>query len=497
VVRFHSSPPRAAGSNAWPLRFGVYTGVCYNKGMLKLYNTLTRKIEPFKPLADNQVGLYTCGPTVYDFAHIGNLRTYIFEDLLQRALEYNGYQVDRAMNITDVGHLVGDGDEGEDKMELGARREGKNPLDIAKKYEAKFFEDLKALNIEIPDRSHIVRATEAIPEQIEIIKILIDKGFAYVTPSAIYFDVIKFPKYGELAGQKLSEKNVAARGEVVVDPEKHNPQDFALWFFLVGRYKDHILKWPSPWGEGFPGWHIECSAISRKLLGQPFDIHTGGVDHIGTHHTNEIAQSEAAFGVPLAKVWMHGEFLLIDSGRMGKSEGNLMTIDTLVAKGFRPLDYRYLCLTAHYRTQLNFTWENLQAANKALGRLYDFVLSAGEPAIGCAEYEQRFLEAVNEDLNIPKALGIVWELIGDKKFPAGAKLKSLLKFDAILGLNLLEPPLLQPTEIPAEVQQLLDERATARANKDFAKSDELRDTIHKLGFDVLDTKDGQSAIKSL
>ena len=454
--------------------------------MLKLYNTLTRKIEPLKPLKDKEVGLYTCGPTVYDFAHIGNLRTYIFEDLLQRVLEYDSYKVKRAMNITDVGHLVGDGDEGEDKMEVGAAREGKHPLEIAKKYEAKFFEDLKALNIEIP--AEVVRATDAIPEQQEIIKLLLDKGFAYQTKSAIYFDVAKFPNYGALAGQKLSEKQTAARDEVVTDPEKHNPQDFALWFFLVGKYEKHVLKWPSPWGEGFPGWHIECSAISRKLLGQPFDIHTGGVDHIGTHHTNEIAQSEAAFGVPLANVWMHGEFLLVNSGRMGKSEGNFMTVDTLAEKGFSPLDYRYLCLTAHYRTQLNFTWENLQAAHSALERLYNFARGAGAAGVGCSEYEEKFLDALNDDLNVPKALGIVWELLGNKRFPDSAKLKSLLKFDKVLGLQ-LDTPL--QIIVPNEVKKLLDQRAIAREDKDFKKSDELRDEIAKLGFEVLDTSIGQ------
>lgn len=463
--------------------------------MLKLYNTLTRKIEALKPLHDKTVGLYTCGPTVYDFAHIGNLRTYVFEDLLQRVLEYNGLEVKRAMNITDVGHLVGDGDEGEDKMEVGAAREGKHPLEIAKKYEEKFFDDLRALNVKIPGRDCIVRATEAIPEQIEIIKLLIEKGFAYQTPSAIYFDVAKFPDYGRLAGQKLADKQAGARGEVIIDPKKHNPQDFALWFFSVGRYKNHVLRWPSPWGEGFPGWHIECSAISRKLLSQPFDIHTGGVDHIGTHHTNEISQSEAAFGRPLANVWMHGEFLLIAAGRMGKSEGNLMRLDDLVAKSFSPLDYRYLCLTAHYRTQLNFTMENLQAAHNTLERMYDFTRAADEqgikPKIGCAEYEQRFLDAVNEDLNIPKGLGIAWELLGDKHFPSGAKLKSLLKFDKVLGLNLQNPPSETAVEIPEPVQKLLAEREVVRAAKNFQESDELRDQIADLGFEVLDTPDGQ------
>ncbi len=453
--------------------------------MLKLYNTLTKKADEFKPLDRSEVRVYTCGPTVYDFAHIGNLRSYIFADLLRRALQYNGYKVKYGMNITDVGHLVGDADEGEDKMEVGARREGKSPLEVAKFYEKRFLEDIKALNIEKADE--IIRATETIPEQIEIIKQLEAKGFIYQDSSAIYFDTSKLPNYGQLSGQKLSDKKVGAREEVVVDTNKRNPQDFALWFFLTGRYKDHVLHWPSPWGEGFPGWHIECSAISRKILGQPFDIHTGAVDLIGTHHTNEIAQSEAAFGVPLANLWMHGEFLLIDEGRMGKSEGNAYTLDYLKEKGFSAMDFRYLCLTANYRTQLNFTWESLQGASSALNKLYDFVREAGEPKIGCAGYEQDFLNAINDDLNLPKALSIAWDMIGNQEYPTEAKLKSLLKFDQVLGLNLDKPPLV---EIPDQVKQLVKERETARKTKNFSKSDEIRKQIADLGFEVEDTATG-------
>src|SRR3989344_628835 len=359
--------------------------------MLKLYNTLSKKIEEFKHIKKRRAGLYTCGPTVYDFAHIGNLRTYIFEDILKRVLQYNDYKVDHAMNITDVGHLVGDGDEGEDKLEVGAKREGKSPLEIAKIYEIKFFADLAELNIIEPNQ--VLRATDSIKEQIEIIEILVEKGFAYKGNQAVYFDTSKFPDYGKLSGQKLSEKKTGARGDVVIDKDKKHPADFALWFFLTGRYKHHVLHWSSPWGQGFPGWHIECSAISRKLLGQPFDIHCGGVDHIGTHHTNEIAQSEAAFDTPLANVWMHGEFLLIDSGRMGKSEGNLLTLSELKKRGFSPLDYRYMCLQAHYRTQLNFAWETLLGAHQTLERLYNFVSSSKPGQVGCAEYEQNFLAA--------------------------------------------------------------------------------------------------------
>ncbi len=443
--------------------------------MLKLYNTLSGKIEEFRPIDLGKARFYACGPTVYDFAHIGNLRTYIFEDIIRRILEYKGYKVDHAMNITDVGHLVGDGDDGEDKLEVGAKREGKKPLEIAKKYEQNFFKDLKELNILFP--TEVLRASDAIPDQIFIIKELEKKGFAYVGENAVYFNTLeyqsKFHNYGELSGQKLEEKKTGAREEIVLDSGKKNPQDFVLWFFLRGRYKNHILKWPSPWGEGFPGWHIECSAISRKLLGQPFDIHAGGVDHIGTHHTNEIAQSEAAFGKPLANIWMHGEFLLIDSSRMGKSKDNLLTLSQLKESGFSPMDFRYFVLNAHYRTQLNFTLEGLKAAHTALQKLYAFVLATGTAQVGCVGYEEDFFKAVKNDLNTPQALSVVWKMINDKKIPASDKKNSLLKFDKILGLKLDNPSLIFD-EIPNYVENLVTERKFAREKQDFVKSDELR-----------------------
>lgn len=440
--------------------------------------------------------MYTCGPTVYDFAHIGNLRTYVFEDILRRVLQYNGFEVKHAMNITDVGHLVGDGDEGEDKIEVGAKREGKHPLEIAKFYENKFFDDLKELNILSP--IFVLRATDAIKEQIEIIQQLKDKGFAYQGQQAIYFDTAAFKDYGKLSGQKLSEKKTAVREEVVVDEEKRHPADFALWFFLKGRYKNHVLRWPSPWGEGFPGWHIECSAISRKLLGQPFDIHAGGVDHIGTHHTNEIAQSESAFGVPLANYWLHGEFLLVQSSRMGKSEGNLLTLDEVKKRGFLPLSFRYFCLTAHYRTQLNFTWEALEAAYKALDRLYLFVNSSIPGQVGCAEYEQRFLEAINNDLDIPKALAIAWELVSDERMPKAARINSLLKFDKIFGLELNHPPeLFIDVKNDARLSELVNLREQARRQKDFVRSDDLRKQIEGLGYEVMDTPYGQKVKRKI
>jgi cysteinyl-tRNA synthetase len=463
--------------------------------MPQFYNTLTRQTEELKPLKGKEVGLYTCGPTVYNFAHIGNLRTYIFEDLLRRTLEYDGYKVIHAMNITDVGHLVSDADEGEDKMEVGAKREGKHPLEIAKFYTEKFFNDLKELNILMP--TSVVKATDAIPEQLEIIKILMEKGFAYKTQLAIYFDVSKFPEYGKLAGQKLEQKTTQAREEVYVDAEKNNRQDFALWFFLAGRYKNHILHWPSPWGEGFPGWHIECSAISRKVLGQPFDIHTGGEDHIGTHHPNEMAQSEAAFGVPLANIWMHGRFLQINDGKMAKSAGTFITLSDLKAKGFSPLDYRYLCLTAHYRAHLNFTWENLLAAHNALEKMYAFMREKTNTELFSESYVKQFREHISNDLNIPQALALAWEMIDDKNLTKEVKQGTLLKFDKVFGLNLANPPLLSEASDDIKVKELADARTEARNNKDFKKSDELRKQIEDLGYEVMDTPDGQKIKKKL
>ncbi|MCL5667223.1 MAG: cysteine--tRNA ligase [Patescibacteria group bacterium] len=477
--------------------------------MLKLYNTLSKKVENFKPIHNREVGLYTCGPTVYNFAHIGNLRTYIFEDLLQRVLEYNGYRVNRAMNITDVGHLVSDADEGEDKLEVGAKREGKHPLEIARFYTDKFFRDLTELNIIKP--GVVKSATQTIDAQIEIIKLLEQKDYTYQNESGIYFDTSKLPDYGMLSGQKLSGKKTGAREEVVVDPHKKHPQDFVLWFFLAGKYKNHVLHWPSPWGEGFPGWHIECSAISRKALGQPFDIHTGGVDHIGTHHTNEMAQSEAAFGVPLANIWMHGEFLQINSGKMAKSAGTFITLDDLKAKGFSPLDLRYLYLTAHYRTQLNFTWEGLEAAHKALERLYAFI-NLPRPGEDWKKevdksYQNQFIDAINYDLNIPKALGIARSLMDDPNILNSVKITTLFDFDKIFGLKLedtergyptwLTIAAIQDQDMGLKLKAIMLTREKAREQKDFQKSDELRKQIEDLGYEVMDTPEGQKVKKKV
>jgi len=457
---------------------------------LRLYNTLTRKIQDFKPIRRRMVGLYTCGPTVYNYAHIGNLRSYIFEDILERVLDWNGYRVKRVMNITDVGHLTGDSDAGEDKVEKQAKATRRSPLQIARFYTRAFFEDMRKLNILIP--KNIAPATRYIPEQIQLAQQLVKKGYAYETDQAVYFDVGKFERYGELSGQRLQDKLIAARKEVIVDRHKKNPADFALWFKLTGKFKNHLLRWPSPWGEGFPGWHIECSAISRAFLGQPFDIHTGGVDHIGTHHTNEIAQSEAAYGKKLANIWMHGEFLVINEGRMGKSEGNFITVSDLEKKG-----YRYLTLGAHYRSKLNFTWEGLSAATTGLERLRESIrnLKSGAEKSGkgktlSGEYLSAFKLAIDNDLNVPKGLAVMHKLISDPKIDAGTKLASLFKMDEVLGLGLAKIKTFAVPRVSAKIKDLVAKREESRRSKQFMQADALRDEIFELGYVIEDAPGG-------
>jgi cysteinyl-tRNA synthetase len=381
------------------------------------------------------------------------------------------------MNITDVGHLVGDSDEGEDKLEVGARREGSNPLEIAKKYANQFFDDLAKLNIEIPEK--VKTATETIESQIEIIKLLFEKDFAYKTKAAIYFDTSKVRDYGKLTGQSRQEMQAGARSEVVVDPEKRNPQDFALWFFLVGRYKSHVLHWPSLWGEGFPGWHIECSAISRELLGQPFDIHTGGVDHIGTHHTNEIAQSEAAFNKPLANYWLHNEFLMVDGKKMAKSEGNLYTLKELQEKGFSPLDFRYLCLMAHYHSKMNFTWEALERAKETLMGIRRLIYTKLMDDQGNAKNTiEKTYKLLNDDLDIPKALAI----LHDSKSPS-----AWIKSDIWLGLSLSK---IDRGQIMSEkASQLFQTYKVLRKDKKYDQSDKVREELRQMGYEIQDEKE--------
>ena len=459
---------------------------------LRLYNTLSRKLEVFKPLKNKTVGLYTCGPTVYNFAHIGNLRTYIFEDILERALEWSGYEVKRVMNITDVGHLTGDTDEGRDKVEEEARAERKSVEEIAERYTKAFLADIKKLNIKVPKT--IAPATKYVKEQKALIKELFEKGYAYETDSAVYFEVAKFKDYGKLSGQSLREKLTAARDEVVHDPQKRHPADFALWFKAVGRFRNHILRWPSPWGEGFPGWHVECSAISRKFLGQPFDIHTGGVDHIGTHHPNEIAQSEAAYGKPLARYWLHGEYLLMNAAKMAKSERNFLTLSDLTEKGFSPLAFRYLVLGTHYRSRINFRWEALAAAEKGLARLRSSYLKPTEagrvkdrPAL-VAEFRERFRKGMRGDLGTPEALAALHALLASD-LPAPVKRSLADEFDAVLGLELskFRPKV---AVMPAKIKELAEKREQFRNNKQFVQADTLRREIEKLGYVIDDTPKG-------
>ena len=451
--------------------------------MLTLWNTLHKQLEEFKPIKGKNVGLYTCGPTVYNPPTIGNLRTYVFEDVLKRTLVLLGYKVKHVMNITDVGHLVGDGDAGEDKVEKEAAKTGQSAWDIAKKNEKLFDADLKRLNIVAPvgkDRPH---ATDYIKQQIALIEKLEDKGFVYRISDGIYFDTTKFDGYGKLSGQRIGDKQAGARVEL--NREKKHPTDFALWKFSPGDAVRQ-MEWNSPWGRGFPGWHIECSAMSEKLLGQPFDIHCGGVDHISVHHENEIAQSEAAYGKPLANYWLHGEFLLVDGGRMGKSEGNAYTLDDLIKKGFDPLAYRFYCLGTHYRSKLNFTWEGLEGAQSALRKLQvaSRNLSVGNKIAAPTE----FVNAISDDLNTPQALAFMWELL---KSDASAEEKgsALVAMDEIFGLGLADI-VGQPLDIPGDVKALAEERFLARQNKDWQKSDELRDAIKEKGWTVEDTKKG-------
>lgn len=453
--------------------------------MLKLYNTRTRKLEEFKPLHDKTVSLYTCGPTVYSTAHIGNLRTYIFEDILRRTLVMNGYTVKHVMNVTDVGHLTSDEDTGEDKVEVEAKKQKKSAHDIAAFHAEEFFTDLERLNILKPTK--ILYATKTIDLQIDLIKQLEAKGYTYTISDGIYFDTSKFKRYGELSGQKAADKKAGARVEV--NAEKKHPSDFALWKFSQPD-EQRQMEWPSPWGTGFPGWHIECSAMSMKELGPQFDIHTGGVDHIPVHHENEIAQSEAASGKhPFVNFWLHGEFLTMPGKRMGKSEGNAITLQAIIDKGINPLAFRYLALQTHYRQKMNFSWESLEAAAEGLRTLTQRVAELGvNTKIGCAEFEQRFSEAINHDLNTAQALAIIQELL-KADYPNEAKRQSINVMDHVLGLGLADAKP-KPVSIPQSVTKLLEQRESARQSKDFRTADALRQQIEAAGFTIDDTDSG-------
>lgn len=458
---------------------------------MKLLNTLSKKLEDFTPINPPQVSLYTCGPTVYDYTHIGHLRKYIGDDILKRVLESNGFKVKHVMNITDVGHLVSDEDTGEDKIEKGARESGRTVWEVAKFYEDYFWRSLDTVNIIRPEI--IARATEHINEQIKLIQKLEKNGFTYQTSQAIYFDITKFPEYTKLSGQKLSEKETGAREDVYIDKQKKNPADFAVWFFTVGHFEDHVMRWDSPWGEGFPGWHIECSAMSMEYLGNTIDIHTGGIDHIPIHHTNEIAQSEAATGETFVRFWVHHGWLLVDGEKMSKSKKNFYKLEDIVERGYDPLALRYLFLTAHYKDMLNFTFESLTASQNALNNIRetirDWKVSDNKPG----EYFQKFLIESNNDLGMPKALAIMHELIRSD-LDSSQKAADLLEMDKILGLK-LDQYIGKQIDIPEEIQKLVKKREAAREQKDFKQSDELRHEIKKMGYEVEDTPFGPKVKK--
>ncbi|MFH0752407.1 MAG: cysteine--tRNA ligase [archaeon] len=446
--------------------------------MLRIYNTLTRKLEPFKPIKKNSVGMYTCGPTVYSYQHIGNLRSYIFSDILKRVLLYDNYKVKHIINVTDVGHLTSDADTGEDKLEKAAAKEKKTAKEIAEYYFKIFKEDFKKLNIQEPTKW--TKATDHIKEMIELIKKLEKKGYTYKTTDGIYFDTSKFKRYGQLAKLKIENLKAGAR---VQQGEKKNKTDFALWKFS-GKEKRH-QEWKSDFGTGFPGWHIECSAMSMKYLGETFDIHTGGEDHIPVHHTNEIAQSEAATGKKFVNYWLHGDFLTFQGEKVSKSKGGLYTITELEKEGFEPLTFRYFTFTAHYKKQLSFSIDNLKNAQNSYKRLKNIIAEIKDDKQTNKKYLQQFEKAINNDLDMPAALATLWNLVRDKK--AEGKIRTIKQMDKVFGLNLLKTEKISLSE---SVQKLLDQREKARKEKNWAEADKIRDQLKAKGIMLKDTPTG-------
>jgi cysteinyl-tRNA synthetase len=458
-----------------------------------LYNTLSRTKEKFEPLDPPKVGLYTCGPTVYNYAHIGNMRTFLFEDLLARTLRFLGYDVTHVMNVTDVGHMTSDADAGEDKMETAARRENKDPYEIARFYEDAFVRDLERLGIRRPDV--LPRATEHVAEMIELNKKLEARGYTYTTPEGLYFDTSKDPDYGKLEKRDLTQQLVGAREDVNVDVAKRSPADFVLWF---SNKPNHIMKWDSPWGVGYPGWHIECSAMSMKYLGETFDIHCGGIDHIPVHNTNEIAQSECATGHPFVRYWMHAAFLNMGGKKVSKSKGGFVTVQTLIDSGYNPLAYRYLCLTAHYRSPLDFAWEwndetftkgradSLDTAQGTLDRLYERVGNTdAEPLTTDASFDEANSEVLGhlcDDLNLPRAVATLHTYNSPRLWRA---------FDAVLGLDFENNARARVEEAaPEEIVALAGEREAARKSRDWPLADALRKQIAEAGWEVADSPQG-------
>jgi cysteinyl-tRNA synthetase len=462
-----------------------------------LFNTMGRSLQKFVPLRNGSVGFYGCGPTVYNFAHIGNLRTYIFEDILVRTLRRFGYSVTHVMNITDVGHLSGDDDTGEDKMVKSARERGKSVLEIAQFYTDAFFADTARLNIFRP--SIVCKATEHIDDMIALIQRIEANGFTYFAGGNLYFDVSKFPRYGELAGLQLDQLKAGAR--VDVDQNKRNPFDFVLWF-TRSKFENQALLWDSPWGRGYPGWHIECSAMSMKYLGEQFDIHAGGIDHIPIHHTNEIAQSEAATGKKWVNYWLHAEFLVLDKGKMSKSSGSFLTLQTLIDQGFDPLDYRYFCLGGHYRSQLSFSWEGLEQARAARRALEERVLQLKEASGGklpavLGEKARASLDAfdaaLSEDLSMPRALAQAWTLLKDSSIPPAEAYAAILDMDEVFGLNLANATRREHSldqETVQWIEEMIARRTAAKKARDFAAADAIRAELKSKGILLEDRPDG-------
>lgn len=454
---------------------------------MKLYNTPERSLVGFEPLEPGKVSLYCCGPTVYNYAHIGNLRAYLFEDVLRRTLQERGYEVRHVMNITDVGHLTGDGDEGEDKMVKGARDQGLSVWEIAAFFTKAFFEDTHRLNVLRP--TVVAAATDHIPQMIALVQTLEAKGLAYRAGGNVYFDTQSFPEYGRMAG--LDRQQAPALSRVDADLGKRNARDFVLWF-TRSKFADQAMVWDSPWGRGYPGWHVECSAMATHHLGERFDIHCGGIDHIPVHHTNEIAQSEGALGHKWVNYWLHNEFLLLSKEKMSKSSGEFLTLQSLIDRGYDPLDYRWFCVSAHYRSPLTFTFEALDAARNARRNLVDKVRDwkalgpAAAPGSAARVHLDAWNAALDNDLQTPQAVAALWALVKDGAVAADQKLGAVLLMDRVLGLGLDAIEAAAAEVVPAEVSRLAQDRAAARAAKDWRRSDELRDQLRALGWAVED-----------
>lgn len=460
---------------------------------MKIYNTLSKSIEEFHPIDEKEIKMYTCGPTVYNYAHIGNLRTYIFEDIFEKSLKYIGYNVKRVMNITDVGHLTSDADTGEDKMLKGAKREGKSVLDIAEFYTTAFFDDAMKLNIKKPEV--VKKASEMIEEYIKIITKLLEKGYAYISNGNVYFEIEKAKDYYKLSGLNEQDLKIAVRDDVKQDLGKKGPFDFVLWF-TSSKFDNQVLKWESPWGVGYPGWHIECSGISMAYLGEYLDIHCGAVDNIFPHHTNEIAQSEAYLGHKWCNYWVHGEFLNDETGKMSKSNGEFLTLSLLESKGYNPLAYRFFCLGSHYRKQLVFTYNSLDTASSSYEKLLSKIknIKQDDSIINqeyINKYKNIFKFSLEDDLNTANALTTLFEVIKDDSLNNNTKLSLIEDFDKVLSLSLLKKTeISKDSDLINRIEGLIKERDNAKLEKNYIKADQIRDDLLTLGVTIKDSREG-------